>query len=56
MTFFMELWLTDAYLCYTPSQIALADIIFSAFKAGITRKRYLSASLILKENRTYLSQ
>ncbi|KAM9693459.1 cyclin-H isoform 2-T2 [Trichechus inunguis] len=48
--------LTDAYLLYTPSQIALTAILSSASRAGITMESYLSESLMLKENRTCLSQ
>ncbi|XP_055284943.1 cyclin-H isoform X2 [Moschus berezovskii] len=48
--------LTDAHLLYTPSQIALTAILSSASRAGITMESYLSESLMLKENRTSLSQ
>ena len=48
--------LTDAHLLYTPSQIALTAILFSASRAGITMESYFSESLMLKENRTSLSQ
>ncbi|XP_036267146.1 cyclin-H isoform X2 [Pipistrellus kuhlii] len=48
--------LTDAYLLYTPSQIALTAVLSSASRAGITMESYLSESLMLKENRTCLSQ
>ncbi|XP_016065815.1 PREDICTED: cyclin-H isoform X5 [Miniopterus natalensis] len=48
--------LTDAYLLYTPSQIALTAILSSASRAGITMESYLSESLMLKESRTCLSQ
>ncbi|XP_066844896.1 cyclin-H [Anser cygnoides] len=43
--------LTDAYLLFTPSQIALTAILSSASRAGINMESYLSESLMLKENR-----
>ncbi|XP_044121940.1 cyclin-H isoform X5 [Neovison vison] len=54
--FLNRIALTDAYLLYTPSQIALTAILSSASRAGITMESYLSESLMLKENRTGLSQ
>lgn len=54
--FLSRIALTDAYLLYTPSQIALTAILSSASRAGITMESYLSESLMLKENRTCLSQ
>ncbi|KAF3821817.1 hypothetical protein GH733_009859 [Mirounga leonina] len=54
--FLNRIALTDAYLLYTPSQIALTAILSSASRAGITMESYLSESLMLKENRTCLSQ
>ncbi|CAM4556542.1 cyclin-H isoform X2 [Lepidochelys kempii] len=48
--------LTDAYLLFTPSQIALTAILSSASRAGINMESYLSECLLLKENRTSLSQ
>ncbi|XP_074064579.1 cyclin-H [Macrotis lagotis] len=54
--FLNRIALTDAYLLYTPSQIALTTILSSASRAGINMESYLSESLMLKENRTCLSQ
>lgn len=54
--FLSRVALTDAHLLYTPSQIALTAILSSASRAGITMESYLSESLMLKENRTSLSQ
>ncbi|KAK2118085.1 hypothetical protein P7K49_004972 [Saguinus oedipus] len=55
--FLNRIALTDAYLLYTPSQIALTAILSSASRAGITMESiYLSESLMLRENRTCLSQ
>ncbi|XP_052587192.1 cyclin-H isoform X3 [Peromyscus californicus insignis] len=54
--FLSRIALTDAYLLYTPSQIALTAILSSASRAGITMESYLSESLMLRENRTCLSQ
>uniref|UniRef100_A0A8B9Q9X0 Cyclin H n=1 Tax=Apteryx owenii TaxID=8824 RepID=A0A8B9Q9X0_APTOW len=48
--------LTDAYLLFTPSQIALTAILSSASRAGINMESYLSESLMLKENRTSLAK
>ncbi|NWX82806.1 CCNH protein, partial [Nothoprocta ornata] len=48
--------LTDAYLLFTPSQIALTSILSSASRAGINMESYLSDSLMLKENRTSLTK
>uniref|UniRef100_A0A8C5K3C9 Cyclin-H n=1 Tax=Jaculus jaculus TaxID=51337 RepID=A0A8C5K3C9_JACJA len=53
--FLNRIALTDAYLLYTPSQIALTTILSSASRAGITMESYLSENLMLKENRTCLS-
>ncbi|KFO77692.1 Cyclin-H, partial [Cuculus canorus] len=46
--------LTDAYLLFTPSQIALTAILSSGSRAGINMESYLSESLMLKEDRTTL--
>ncbi|KAM4879181.1 cyclin-H isoform 4-T4 [Sylvia borin] len=46
--------LTDAYLLFTPSQIALTAILSSGSRAGINMESYLSESLMLKENKTIL--
>nr|XP_045015986.1 cyclin-H-like [Jaculus jaculus] len=54
--FLNRIALTGAYLLYTPSQIALTAILSSASRAGITMESYLSENLMLKENRTCLSQ
>ncbi|XP_075267597.1 cyclin-H isoform X3 [Opisthocomus hoazin] len=48
--------LTDAYLLFTPSQIALTAILSSGSRAGINMESYLSESLMLKENRTTLAK
>ncbi|KAF4790640.1 Cyclin-H [Turdus rufiventris] len=48
--------LTDAYLLFTPSQIALTAILSSGSRAGINMESYLSESLTLKENRSTLSR
>ncbi|NXK87305.1 CCNH protein, partial [Formicarius rufipectus] len=48
--------LTDAYLLFPPSQIALAAILSSGSRAGINMESYLSESLMLKENRSTLSR
>ncbi|XP_014452763.1 cyclin-H isoform X2 [Alligator mississippiensis] len=48
--------LTDAYLLFTPSQIALTAILSSASRARINMESYLSESLMLKENRSSLSK
>ncbi|KAM6187776.1 cyclin-H isoform 1-T1 [Sarcoramphus papa] len=48
--------LTDAYLLFTPSQIALTAILSSGSRAGINMESYLSESLMLKENRTSLAK
>ncbi|NWH84096.1 CCNH protein, partial [Aegithalos caudatus] len=47
--------LTDAYLLFTPSQIALTAILSSGSRAGINMESYLSESLMLKESRSTLS-
>ncbi|NXR99019.1 CCNH protein, partial [Oxylabes madagascariensis] len=47
--------LTDAYLLFTPAQIALTAILSSGSRAGISMESYLSESLMLKENRSILS-
>nr|XP_005288208.2 cyclin-H isoform X2 [Chrysemys picta bellii] len=54
--FLSRIALTDAYLLFTPSQIALTAILSSASRAGINMESYLSECLALKENRTSLSQ
>uniref|UniRef100_A0A452GF01 Cyclin-H n=1 Tax=Gopherus agassizii TaxID=38772 RepID=A0A452GF01_9SAUR len=54
--FLTRVALTDAYLLFTPSQIALTAILSSASRAGINMESYLSECLALKENRTSLSQ
>uniref|UniRef100_A0A8C6GX22 Cyclin C-terminal domain-containing protein n=1 Tax=Mus spicilegus TaxID=10103 RepID=A0A8C6GX22_MUSSI len=54
--FLSRIALIDAYLLYTPSQIALTAILSSASRAGITMESYLSESLMLKGKRTCLSQ
>ncbi|NXC05454.1 CCNH protein, partial [Orthonyx spaldingii] len=46
--------LTDAYLLFTPSQIALTAILSSGSRAGINMESYLSESLMLKESRSNL--
>ncbi|NXG17144.1 CCNH protein, partial [Grallaria varia] len=48
--------LTDAYLLFTPSQIALTAILSSGSRAGINMESYVSESLMLKENRSTLSR
>nr|XP_054507690.1 cyclin-H isoform X2 [Agelaius phoeniceus]XP_054507691.1 cyclin-H isoform X2 [Agelaius phoeniceus] len=48
--------LTDAYLLFTPSQIALSAILSSGSRAGINMESYLSESLMLKEDRSTLSR
>ncbi|KAM6468521.1 cyclin-H isoform 1-T1 [Liasis olivaceus] len=48
--------LTDACLLFTPSQIALTALVSSASRAGFNMESYLSGSLMLKENKTTLSQ
>ncbi|NXL84326.1 CCNH protein, partial [Alectura lathami] len=48
--------LTDAYLLFAPSRIALAAILSSASRAGINIESYLSECLMLKENGTSLSR
>ncbi|NXE28885.1 CCNH protein, partial [Ardeotis kori] len=48
--------LTDAYLLFTPSQIALTAILSSGSRAGINMESYLSESLMLKEDRTSLAK
>jgi cyclin H len=54
--FLSRIALIDAYLLYTPSQIALTAILSSASRAGITMESYLSESLMLKGKRICLSQ
>ncbi|NXH20947.1 CCNH protein, partial [Bucco capensis] len=46
--------LTDAYLLFSPSQIALTAILSSGSRAGINMESYLSESLMLKEDRLTL--
>ena len=48
--------LMDTDLSYTPSQTASPAVLSGASRVGITMKSCLSQSLMLKENRTYLSQ
>ncbi|XP_065596602.1 cyclin-H isoform X1 [Cyrtonyx montezumae] len=48
--------LTDAYLLFTPSQIALAAILSSASRAGINVESYLSECFMLKDDRTFLAK
>ncbi|XP_063996876.1 cyclin-H isoform X1 [Pogoniulus pusillus] len=47
--------LTDAYLLFAPSQIALTAILSSGSRAGINMESYLSESLALKEEKTSLA-
>ncbi|NXN13980.1 CCNH protein, partial [Indicator maculatus] len=47
--------LTDAYLLFAPSQIALTAILSSGSRAGINMESYLSESLMLKEEKTSLA-
>ncbi|XP_061478033.1 cyclin-H isoform X2 [Rhineura floridana] len=54
--FLSRVALTDAFLLYTPSQIALTAILSSASRAGINMESYLSETLMLKENKASLSQ
>uniref|UniRef100_A0A8C9EWQ5 Cyclin H n=1 Tax=Pavo cristatus TaxID=9049 RepID=A0A8C9EWQ5_PAVCR len=54
--FLSRVALTDAYLLFTPSQIALAAILSSASRAGINIESYLSECFMLKENRTFLAK
>ncbi|NXP08138.1 CCNH protein, partial [Thinocorus orbignyianus] len=48
--------LTDAYLLFTPAQIALAAILSSGLRAGINMESYLSESLMLKDGRASLAK
>ncbi|KAM9263085.1 cyclin-H isoform 1-T1 [Morus bassanus] len=48
--------LTDAYLLFAPSQIALTAILSSGSRAGINMESYLSESLTLKEDRISLGK
>ncbi|NXV35963.1 CCNH protein, partial [Rissa tridactyla] len=48
--------LTDAYLLFSPSQIALTAILSSGSRAGINMESYLSESLMLKEDRISLAK
>ncbi|XP_015685702.1 cyclin-H-like, partial [Protobothrops mucrosquamatus] len=48
--------LTDACLLFTPSQIALTAMVSSASRSGFNMESYLSGTLMLKENKTSLSQ
>ncbi|NWU92046.1 CCNH protein, partial [Upupa epops] len=43
--------LTDAYLLFSPSQVALTAILSSGSRAGINMESYLSESLMLKDNK-----
>lgn len=54
--FLSRVALTDAYLLFSPSQIALAAILSSGSRAGINMESYLSESLMLKEDRTTLAK
>ncbi|XP_017928326.1 cyclin-H [Manacus vitellinus] len=54
--FLSRVALTDAYLLFTPSLIALTAILSSGSRAGINMESYLSESLMLKENRSTLSR
>ncbi|XP_072716841.1 cyclin-H isoform X2 [Ciconia boyciana] len=54
--FLSRVALTDAYLLFTPSQIALTAILSSGSRAGINMESYLSECLMLKENRTSLAK
>ncbi|KAJ7398449.1 Cyclin-H [Pitangus sulphuratus] len=54
--FLSRVALTDAYLLFAPSQIALTAILSSGSRAGINMESYLSESLMLKENRSTLSR
>ncbi|XP_061203246.1 cyclin-H isoform X2 [Neopsephotus bourkii] len=54
--FLSRVALTDAYLLFSPSQIALAAILSSGSRAGINMESYLSESLKLKEDRTALAK
>ncbi|NXT90245.1 CCNH protein, partial [Anhinga rufa] len=47
--------LTDAYLLFSPSQIALTAILSSGSRSGINMESYLSESLLLKEDRICLA-
>ncbi|NXN99689.1 CCNH protein, partial [Rhinopomastus cyanomelas] len=48
--------LTDAYLLFSPSQIALTAVLSSGSRAGINMESYLSESLMLKENKESLDK
>ncbi|XP_072372329.1 cyclin-H isoform X2 [Scyliorhinus torazame] len=48
--------MTDAGLLFTPSQIAIAAIHFSASRAGINMDSYLTECLMLKDNNECLSK
>ncbi|NXM30968.1 CCNH protein, partial [Oxyruncus cristatus] len=61
--FLSRVALTDAYLLFTPSQIALTAVLSSGSRAGINMERqvfsfysYLSESLMLKKNKSTLSR
>ncbi|KAK4816691.1 hypothetical protein QYF61_020399 [Mycteria americana] len=54
--FLSRVALTDAYLLFSPSQIALTAILSSGSRAGINMESYLSECLMLKENRTSLAK
>ncbi|XP_054253433.1 cyclin-H [Indicator indicator] len=47
--------LTDAYLLFAPSQIALTAILSSGSRAGINMESYLSESLMLKQEKASLA-
>ncbi|XP_078070948.1 cyclin-H isoform X2 [Mustelus asterias] len=48
--------MTDASLLFTPSQIAITAIHFSASRAGINMDSYLTECLMLKDNNECLSK
>ncbi|KFQ22791.1 Cyclin-H, partial [Mesitornis unicolor] len=48
--------LTDAYLLFTPSQIALAAVLSSGSRVGVNMESYLSESLTLKEEGASLAE
>ncbi|NXL53639.1 CCNH protein, partial [Podilymbus podiceps] len=54
--FLSRVALTDAYLLFSPSQIALTAILSSGSRAGINMESYLSESLLLKDNRVSLAE
>ncbi|NXS62215.1 CCNH protein, partial [Brachypteracias leptosomus] len=54
--FLSRVALTDAYLLFSPSQIALTAILSSGSRAGINMESYLSENLMLKEEKTSLTK